>query len=186
MKTIPIDLSGATKDVQSITADGHPFKRDLIEGVHLREMPNIMKSNGVLTEIFRADWFAQPITVEQVFQSILFPGAISAWHAHARTTDRLFVAMGCMHIVLFDARECSPSFGNINEFRHGEPRQALITVPPGVWHGVRNFGPSNALLLNVVDHAYDYEDPDHWRLPIDTDKIPFSFESTTRRDALLR
>jgi dTDP-4-dehydrorhamnose 3,5-epimerase len=116
----------------------------------------------------------------------MFPGAISAWHTHAITTDRLFVAAGVAHIVLYDAREDSPTKGLINEFRYGEHRQALVSVPPGVWHGVRNFGPSNAVLLNLVDVAYQYDDPDHWRLPIDTDKIPFKFDTSNTRDALLR
>jgi dTDP-4-dehydrorhamnose 3,5-epimerase len=186
MTSTPITLPGATKDAQSVTADGRLFKRDLIDGVSVREVPNVMKGNGVLTEIFRAEWFGGNAAVDQIFQSIMYPGAISAWHAHAHTTDRLFVCAGVAHIVLFDAREHSPTHGMINEFRYGEPRQGLVCVPPGVWHGVRNFGSTNAVLLNVVDHAYNYEDPDHWRLPIDTDKIPFRFDTSNTRDALLK
>jgi dTDP-4-dehydrorhamnose 3,5-epimerase len=74
----------------------------------------------------------------------------------------------------------------VNEFRVGSYRQELVIVPPGVWHGVRNFGPDNAILLNLVDRAYEYTSPDHWRLPIDTDQIPFRFEGAPRIDALSR
>jgi dTDP-4-dehydrorhamnose 3,5-epimerase len=30
-----------------------------------------------------------------------------------------------------------------------------------------------ALILNIVDRAYVYKSPDHWRLPPDTEQIPF-------------
>jgi dTDP-4-dehydrorhamnose 3,5-epimerase len=29
----------------------------------------------------------------------------------------------------------------------------------------------------MVDRAYTYEDPDHWRLPPDTREIPYRFRS---------
>lgn len=189
MKTTPPpnwQIQVAHKDQQSVTRDGQPFARTLIDGVVAREVPNMLKGNGVLTEIFRRDWFDNPRTIDQVFQSIIFPGGISAWHAHALTTDQLFAACGSVHIVLYDARVDSATYGRINEFRIGAYRQALIVVPPGVWHGVRNFGPDNAILLNLVDRAYEYESPDHWRLPIDNDHIPYKFEQTPRVDALSR
>lgn len=179
-------IQTARKDEQSVTYDGQPFDRTMIDGVLTREVPNIMKGNGVLTEIFRTEWFERPRPVAQVFQSIIFPGGISAWHAHAKTTDQLFAACGSVHIVLFDARTDSPTCGRLNEFRVGSYRQALIVIPPGVWHGVRNFGPDNAILLNLVDRAYEYESPDHWRLPSNSDEIPYRFEGNTQFDALSR
>jgi dTDP-4-dehydrorhamnose 3,5-epimerase len=40
---------------------------------------------------------------------------------------------------------------------------------------VQNIGDGPAAVLNAVDRAYDYEDPDHWRLPADTPEIPYRF-----------
>ena len=58
-----------------------------------------------------------------------------------------------------------------------------LIEPPGVsWLGdverckALNISPEPALLLNLVNRAYQYEDPDHWRLPLDTDKIPYRFQ----------
>jgi dTDP-4-dehydrorhamnose 3,5-epimerase len=110
-----------------------------------------------------------------VFQVVLDPGAVSAWHAHATTIDRLFVSTGLMRIVLYDARESSPTFGVLNEFRFGTIRPALVIVPPRVWHGVQNVALAASVVLNLVDRAYDYEDPDHWRVPNGTPEIPFVF-----------
>ncbi|HNY47439.1 MAG TPA: dTDP-4-dehydrorhamnose 3,5-epimerase, partial [Casimicrobium sp.] len=67
--TAPPDWSvqDARKDRQSVTHDGQPFARALIDGVVAREVPNMMKGNGVLTEVFRADWFENPRPIAQVF-----------------------------------------------------------------------------------------------------------------------
>jgi dTDP-4-dehydrorhamnose 3,5-epimerase len=176
-------IDGATKDRQSITSDWAPLIT-LIEGVRVREVKNVPKNTGVLTEVFRGDWDAEPAVVQQVFQTTILPGGLSAWHVHECTTDRLFVSLGMVKIVLFDARESSPSHGRVNELRFGAQRPALVVVPPGVWHGVQNIGDTTALLLNLVDRAYRYEDPDHWRLPPDTPKIPYSFRSTHLVDGL--
>jgi dTDP-4-dehydrorhamnose 3,5-epimerase len=47
-----------------------------------------------------------------------------------------------------------------------------VIVPAGVWHGLRNLRATPATVLNVVDRAYVYDDPDHWRLPPETAEIP--------------
>ncbi len=176
-------LTGAVRDHQSITKDWQPAEESLIDGVVVMEVKNVPIHRGHLTEIYRTDWGLEPSVVAQVFQSFFDPNAISAWHAHEVTTDRLFVSMGQMLIVLYDARAGSPTRGQLNQFRFGMVRPALVTVPPCVWHGVQNICSSRSLLLNLVDRAYNYESPDHYRLPLDTEQIPFQF-MPPRRDAL--
>ncbi len=165
----------ATKDKQSITADWVPFETDLIDGVKVKEVKNVLKNNGFLTEIYRNEWHLDEMPIGQIFQVTLIPGGLSAWHAHEITTDRLFVNQGTIRVVLYDGREDSATYGRINEFRVGLSRPMLIIVPPKVWHGVYNHGSSDACLLNIVDKPYVYEDPDHWRLPADTPEIPYRF-----------
>jgi dTDP-4-dehydrorhamnose 3,5-epimerase len=86
-----------------------------------------------------------------------------------------FVSYGRARVVLYDGREDSPTHGVVNEFRFGTIRPAMIHIPPRVWHGVQNVGDEVAILVNIVDRAYDYEDPDHWRVPADSPEIPFRF-----------
>jgi len=170
------DSFGAQKDQQSVTSDWNSLQ-DAIEGVRVREIKNLAKSGGdILCEVFRRDWMLDDGDVDQVFQSVMNPGSTSARHVHHFTTDRLFASHGVLQIVLFDGRQNSATYGRINEFRFGAVRPALLIIPPGIFHGVRNISPEPALLLNLVNRAYQYEDPDHWRLPLDTDKIPYRFQ----------
>jgi dTDP-4-dehydrorhamnose 3,5-epimerase len=168
-------LPGSVKDKQSITADWQLTARSLIAGVRFHEIRNVIKGNGILTEIFRTDWNLGDQPVDQVFQVSLLPGGISAWHTHEVTTDRLFVSAGTARIVLYDAREGSSTHGCINEFRAAAERPMIVLIPPKVWHGVQCISAQPCLILNLVDRAYRYEDPDHWRVPQDSPEIPYRF-----------
>jgi dTDP-4-dehydrorhamnose 3,5-epimerase len=143
--------------------------------VAVREVRHVPRRGGALTEVFRRDWFDGEPLVDQIFQVVLDPGTVSAWHAHEFATDRLFVASGSMTLALFDSRPDSPTRGEVNEFRLGIHRPALVVVPPKVWHGVRAEGLVPAVLINAPDRAYRYDQPDHWRLAWDSSAIPYRF-----------
>ncbi len=162
-----------TKDPELVSAAGRPLRVAAIDGVVARSLNVVLTDNGALTEIWRRDWALDAGGVDQVFQRTLAPGAVSAWHVHLQTTDRLFCARGQILLVLYDARTASPTHGVVAEHRLGERRPAVVSVPAGVYHGVRALGATEALIVNAVDRAYVYEDPDHWRVPIDSDEIPY-------------
>jgi len=168
-------LPGAAKDTQTVSAQWAPLGQTLIDGVRVHEVRHVPKASGRLTEIYRRDWLTDAETVDQVFQVVMLPGRITAWHAHERTLDRLFVSEGSARIVLFDSRPDSPTRGVINQFLFGEHRPALVVIPPRVWHGVQNIGGTPVRIINMVDRAYDYASPDHWRVAADSPHVPFTF-----------
>ena len=161
------------QDPPSITSDWMPLEQPSIRGVTVKEIRPVAASNGYLTEIWRREWKLDDLPVEQLFQRTLEPGQVTGWHAHAMTTDRLFCVSGSARISLFDGRKSSTSFGKVWHRIIGDKRPVLIVVPPGVWHGVKALSATPALILNLVDRAYSYDVPDHWRLPPDTEFIPF-------------
>jgi dTDP-4-dehydrorhamnose 3,5-epimerase len=173
-------VDGAIKSPQSVSAKWLPTSMRVIDGVEIREVLHVPRDRGYLTEVARTTWLGENNHIDQVFQVVLPAGAVSAWHAHAVTTDRIFVTSGLVRIVLYDRREDSPTEGLLNEFRFGTVRPALVTIPPRIWHGVQNLGGSEASILNLVDRAYTYEDPDSWRVPPDSPEIPFSFPPLTK------
>lgn len=162
----PWMIEGAVRDTQSVTPRWDPIQSDLIPGVKVFEPKNVMTGYGRLVEVYREDWGLDDEPIKQVFQATLNPGEGSAWHAHGETRDRLFVNSGAIRIILYDK-----SSGLVNVFTLGEHRPGLVVIPKGIWHGVINVGPRESSLLNLVSRAYSYTEPDHWRLPADTDKI---------------
>jgi dTDP-4-dehydrorhamnose 3,5-epimerase len=169
-------LKGARKDPQVVTSDWHKLDAG-IEGVVVREVLHVPRDHGVITETYRAEWDPTGLPVVHVYQSRLFPGAIGAWSCHTVSVDRLFSNQGHVKLVLFEARENSPTKGRLMELHVGDARPTFLVIPTGVWHGLQNLGSSDALMLNLPTQAYNYADPDHWRLPYDTDEIPYVWQA---------
>jgi dTDP-4-dehydrorhamnose 3,5-epimerase len=167
-------LPGAHKDSQQVSEDWQKLG-ETIEGVSVREVRHVPRDHGVITEIFRPEWDPTGQPVVQIYQSRLFPGALGAWSCHMRSTDRLFVSQGHLKIVLYDAREDSKTKGRLMELHAGDMRPCLVVLPPGIWHGLQNLGNVDALVLNCPTEAYNYKDPDHYRLPQDSAEIPYTW-----------
>jgi len=149
------------------------FIQQPIEGVSFHEVLHVPRDHGVITETYRPEWDPSGLPLVQVYQSRLYPGAIGAWSCHARTVDRLFVNHGHLKIVLYDGREEGPTHGRIMELHAGDARPTFLHIPIGV-------GPTDALMLNYPSRAYDYEDPDHFRLPWNATEIPYRWVADVR------
>ena len=164
----------ATKDRQTVTPHGNVL-RELIEGVELHEMRNIVTQNGLTTEIFRSDWPCGQVPIQQTIFVTLRSGTISGWHMHQRQTDRIFVCDGAVRMVLYDARESSRTHQAINVFHLDRARPELVTIPTGVWHALQPLGNTAASFVNFFDVLYQHGDPDEWRLPLVNEQIPYRF-----------
>jgi dTDP-4-dehydrorhamnose 3,5-epimerase len=67
-------------------------------------------------------------------------------------------------LVLIDTRNGSPTEGTVNEFFLGEQNPLLVQVPNLVYHGWKCVSPGVALVVNVPNEPYRYDDPDEYRL----------------------
>jgi dTDP-4-dehydrorhamnose 3,5-epimerase len=168
------DARDGQKDAAHIDRHWHVDRR-LIEGVRVHDVRNVVTANGVTTELYRPDWGMVDGPVRQVIHVALRGGALSAWHQHRLRWDFLFVVGGHLRVVLHDPRPDSPTLGQVDVFHLSPARPSLLAVPPWVWHGVQNLSTDTSCFVNMFDRPYDYADPDEWRLPPDTDVIPYRF-----------
>lgn len=169
-------IEDAKQDIQTMTRDWDRTD-PLIAGVALKPTRHILTGSSVTTETYRQDWAETGHGAGHIIHVNLYPGAISAWHCHEMQTDCFFVIHGMVRLVLFDDREGSKTRGLLNSFRLGAIDPCLVRIPTKVWHGVKNIGTEHSIFLNMTDRVYCYENPDEWRLPPDTDKIPYDFLS---------
>ncbi|MBD2771552.1 cupin domain-containing protein [Iningainema tapete] len=167
-------LEGAVKAQKTVKEDGTQIF-SLLHGVQIKEMKNVVTRSGVTTEAFRMDWNLIDYPINQIIHVTQRPGAINAWHYHAKQTDHIFVTDGTIRAVLFDDRSQSPTQGQVSVLHLGRMTPTLLIIPPGIWHGVQNLENSTTGFLNFFDQTYCYDDPDGWTLPWDTDKIPYQF-----------
>lgn len=148
---------------------------ELIAGVAVHEVRNVVTRNGITSEVFRADWGVTSGDIVHAIHVTFRAGALSAWHMHREKTDHLFVTSGLIKAVLYDGRPDSPTHGRINEFFLAHERPRLVVIPPAVFHGLQALG-GPATFVNYFDRQYEYANPDEYRLPPDTAEIPYRFE----------
>lgn len=146
----------------------------MIDGVKIKNLKVIPDERGWLMEILRND---DEIFKEfgQVYITTAYPDVVKAWHMHKKQTDNFTCIHGMMKVALYDPRENSPTHGEINEFFVGEKNPILISVPPYVYHGFKGIGTDTAYFLSIPTLPYNYKEPDEYRLPADTDEIPYDW-----------
>jgi dTDP-4-dehydrorhamnose 3,5-epimerase len=146
----------------------------MIDGVQVKDLKLIPDERGYLMEILRSDdaLFQQ---FGQCYVTAAYPGVVKAWHYHTRQTDHFCVLSGMCKVVLYDAREGSPTQGQVSEFFLGEQRRQLVSIPPFVYHGYKNIGTELSLLLNIPTELYDYENPDELRVDPHSGEVPYDW-----------
>jgi dTDP-4-dehydrorhamnose 3,5-epimerase len=146
----------------------------LIHGVNVKPLKIIADERGYLMEMMRADdpFFQR---FGQSYVSVAYPGVVKGWHYHKVQTDHFVIVKGMMKVVLYDQRADSPTKGLINEFFMGEKNPILVTIPPGVVHGMKGIGTEPAMLVNVPTEMYRYDKPDEFRIDPHKNDIPYDW-----------
>jgi dTDP-4-dehydrorhamnose 3,5-epimerase len=150
----------------------------MIDGVKTKKLTAHHDERGWLAEILRSD---EEIFDEfgQVYVSVAYPGVVKGWHYHKLQTDHFCVLKGMLKVVLYDQREESKTFGEVNEFFMGEGNLMLVKIPPLVVHGVKAISSEPGFLINCPTRPYNHEQPDEYRIDPHSGQIPYSWE---RRD----
>jgi len=150
-----------------------------VHDVLFRPTRPVPHEDGHLTEVARLDWGEIDSPIVQVHSTTTLPGRHRAWGLHQRSTDRLFVVCGLVKLAVFDGRRSSSTYGSVTEIMLSERNPGLLVVPPNLYHGWKNIGVTEAIILNMPTAAYDYEAPDALDLPWDSDAarqlIPYQF-----------
>ncbi len=146
----------------------------LIDGVRIKSLRLLPDDRGFLMEMLRSD---DDIFQKfgQVYLSVAYPGVVKGWHYHKVQTDFFTIVKGMMKVVLYDERPDSPTHGEINEFFMGEQNPILITIPPGVLHGMKAIGAEPGFLVNCPTEPYNYDAPDEYFVDPHGDDVPYDW-----------
>jgi dTDP-4-dehydrorhamnose 3,5-epimerase len=147
----------------------------MIEGVMTKKLKVVPDERGRLMEILRTDdeMFKK---FGQVYMTTAYPGVVKGWHYHKKQYDNMAVVKGMMKIVLYDGRLDSSTYGEINEFFAGDHDPVLIHIPPFVYHGFKCISQEEAVVVNTPTEAYDYREPDEFRVHPHDNDIPYEWD----------
>jgi dTDP-4-dehydrorhamnose 3,5-epimerase len=157
----------------------------MIDGVKIKELkvyndkPDLEQENvesGIFVEILRQSEGLLSNFAQSNF-SIAHKGTIKAFHWHKKQDDLWFISSGKAAIVLYDARNDSPTFGQTQVVEAGESDYKLVLIPVGVAHGYKVLSEKPCGLFYFVTNEYDRENPDEERIDPFDKTINFDWES---------
>lgn len=162
------------QDPPTVAADGTRLS-PLPVGVTFREVPTHIDDRGFVVEAYdpRWSWHPEPLVFSYVFT--LRPGMIKGWGMHKLHEDRYFTLFGEMMVVMYDGRADSPTKGLVAQVVLSETNRRLMNIPAGIWHANWNIGSKDAVVINFPTMPYQHDNPDKYRLPLNSDQIPYKF-----------
>jgi len=90
-----------------------------------------------------------------------------------------FVVDGLVKIAVYDGRHGSSTFGHTSTFTVSPKNPGLLVIGPNLYHGWKNIGTNDAIIINMPTAMYDHEQPDALDLPWDSEAaqriIPYRF-----------
>jgi dTDP-4-dehydrorhamnose 3,5-epimerase len=126
----------------------------MIEGVQILPLATILDERGMVRHMMRR---TDPHFKEfgEIYFSVIFPGAIKAWHRHTKMELNYAVVSGNIKLVLWDGRKGSPTHRQTQEIFMGEDNYILVKVPPGVVNGFVAIGNERAIVANCASMPHD-------------------------------
>ncbi len=140
----------------------------MIDGVMIKELVRFPDERGFFEEMIRKtdEFFVEGFG--QVSHSFMLGGVVKAWHIHKTQVDWWYIVRGVIKVALYDARESSKTYKELNEFTvgaEGKPNK-IIKIPPGVAHGLKVVeGPADLVYVTSGIYSKDeegriaYDDP---------------------------
>ena len=146
-----------------------------IEGVKVIKLGKFPDERGTIYHMLRAS-DEHFVKFGEIYFSKIYKGAIKGWHTHKQITLNYCVVSGMVKLVLFDARENSPTKGNLMELFIGDDNYCLVQIPIGVANGHKGVT-ETALLANVPDVPHDQlEKNEMIRIDPNNNDIPYNWE----------
>ena len=126
----------------------------MIDGVVVTSLKQFFDERGKVMHMLRED---SPVFSRfgEIYFSCTFPDVIKAWHLHKKMTLNYAVIHGQIKCVLYDDREDSPTYGQVEEYFMSPENYYLLTVPPLIWNGWKGIGTTESIVANCATLAHD-------------------------------
>lgn len=124
----------------------------LADGVVIKSLVSRGDSRGHLTELFRSDELPEGFLPGMAYISVTHPGISRGPHEHVHQTDLFAFVDGTYELRLWENRPGHEPWEI--KVLVGKDNPSAVIVPPGIVHGYKNVGESDAYVLNFPDKLY--------------------------------
>ncbi|WP_370462711.1 hypothetical protein [Ruegeria sp. PrR005] len=168
-------LTAAQRDLATVTEKGASLA-SVPQGSREHRTVTHVDDRGTVTELFDTRWNWHPDPVCFAYTYTIRQGRAKGWGLHKLHEDRYFLLDGRMEIVCYDVRPDSPTCGQISKIVLSPENPRIVNIPAFVWHVNINIGSGDVRVINFPTQPYDHTNPDKYRLPLDTDLIPYRLD----------
>jgi len=145
----------------------------MINGVVIYPLRKIPDERGTIMHMLkRTDSHFEEFG--EIYFTTIHPGAIKGWHVHTKLVLNYCVLVGNIKLVLYDGRENSPTYKELQEIFMGEDNYVLVKIPVGVLSGFKAIGGKTALLANCANLPHDSAET--IRIDPYTKDIPYNWD----------
>lgn len=123
-----------------------------LPGVVIKPLSRFSDPRGWLVELFRDDELPAGFEPVMGYVSMTHPGVVRGPHEHVHQSDGFVFLSGEFTLHLWENRPGHPPLQEAHVV--GEANPCFVIVPPGVVHGYKNTGDTDALVLNFPDKLY--------------------------------
>lgn len=125
-----------------------------IEGVRVVPLRRIPDERGTIYGMLSSadEHFIQ---FGEIYFASVYVGIVKGWHRHREMTLNYACVYGRVKLVIYDAREDSPTRGTLLELFLGPDNHSLVVIPPEVWNGFKGMHAPFSIVANCCTHAHD-------------------------------
>ncbi|TYQ12807.1 UNVERIFIED_CONTAM: dTDP-4-dehydrorhamnose 3,5-epimerase [Acetivibrio alkalicellulosi] len=128
----------------------------MIEGVIIKPLKRIPDDRGTILKMQECS-DSEFKGFGEIYFSTIYPGVVKGWHLHENAILNYSVIKGMIRLVLYDGRENSSTYGEIQEIYMGDYNYCLVQIPENVWNGFQCVGNEIAIVADLitVEHSKD-------------------------------
>ena len=145
----------------------------MIKDLIITPLRKIADERGSIMHMLRVD-APHFIKFGEIYFSTAYPGIIKGWHEHTQQIQNYAVISGMIKLVLYDNREDSSTYRELQELYIGDENYCLITIPTGIIMGYKCISLSKCILANCSTLPHDPTEMKSYD-PLDFKKISYDW-----------
>ena len=144
MSDRPLELDGVRAAVGA----------DLVDGVNVIPLRRIPDERGTIYHMLKS---TDPhfLGFGEIYFTTVYEGIVKGWHKHTEMTLNYACIFGRVKVALYDDREVSRTAGSVTEIFLGPDSYLLVSIPPGIWTGLKGMSDPYAIVANCCTHPHD-------------------------------
>ena len=126
----------------------------MIQDLIVTKLKKIPDERGSIMHMLRAD-APHFLKFGEIYFSTAYPGVIKGWHEHTKQIQNYCVVLGMIKLVLFDNRQNSKTYKELQELFIGDENYSLVTIPTGIIMGYKCISKDRCILANCSTLPHD-------------------------------